>query len=165
MTGSTPRKRGRKQALSATEFDQLLAAGADALTDDLIVERRRRMSRRQAAFYAANGPKADTVCAYKQGTHWAFLDMLTMLESNIDARDFVLRALLERIGRLEAQIGQQRSVIYRGVFDAAEQYEPGSMVTHGGSVWHANEATSDAPGGSSAWTLAVRRGRDGKDAR
>jgi hypothetical protein len=39
------------------------------------------------------------------------------------------------------------------------------MVSWGGSVWHCDEAKGlkpDAP--DSGWTLAVKRGRDGKDA-
>lgn len=54
--------------------------------------------------------------------------------------------------------------IYRGVFRSGE-YEPGDVVTWGGSAWHCEEVTSDKPGevGSKGWTLAVKRGRDGKD--
>lgn len=54
--------------------------------------------------------------------------------------------------------------IYRGVFKDGDAYEPGDMVTFGGSLWHANEATTVKPGdGAKAWTLAAKRGRDGKD--
>lgn len=62
--------------------------------------------------------------------------------------------------------------IYRGVFNEAEteSYEPGDMVTWGGSLWHFNgvdgteQATAAAkPGdGSDAWTLAVKRGDKGR---
>ncbi|MNL68407.1 hypothetical protein D3C87_1931240 [compost metagenome] len=43
------------------------------------------------------------------------------------------------------------------------------MVTFGGSLWHFNGAEdggeASKPGdGSKAWTLAAKRGRDGKDA-
>lgn len=54
--------------------------------------------------------------------------------------------------------------VYRGVFSEGEEYVEGDMVTFGGSLWHANEATSLKPGeGAKAWTLAAKRGRDGKD--
>lgn len=54
--------------------------------------------------------------------------------------------------------------VYRGVFTSDEEYVEGDMVTFGGSLWHANETTKDKPGeGSRAWTLAAKRGRDGKD--
>lgn len=59
--------------------------------------------------------------------------------------------------------------LYRGVFSAGGDYQEGDMVTFGGSLWHFNGAEDGAeagkPGdGSKAWTLAAKRGRDGKDA-
>lgn len=54
--------------------------------------------------------------------------------------------------------------LYRGVFSDGAAYEHGDMVTWAGSLWHCNDATSDKPGeGAKAWTLAAKRGRDGKD--
>ncbi len=55
--------------------------------------------------------------------------------------------------------------IYRGVYQAQRGYDRGDEVTFGGSQWHCNEATADKPGeGSTAWTLSVKRGRDGRSA-
>jgi hypothetical protein len=54
---------------------------------------------------------------------------------------------------------------YRGVWRDGE-YEAGDIVTWAGSLWHANGSTKDKPGdGDTAWTLIVKRGRDGKDLR
>lgn len=53
---------------------------------------------------------------------------------------------------------------YKGVWKDGG-YVPGHMVTWGGNLWHCNTATTDKPGETPSWTLAVRRGRDGKDAR
>jgi len=54
--------------------------------------------------------------------------------------------------------------IYRGVYLEGKTYDRGDCATWGGSEWHANETTTSKPGdGSSAWTLKVKRGRDGKD--
>lgn len=54
--------------------------------------------------------------------------------------------------------------IYRGVFEPDRAYLPGDTVTFGGSMWVCNTATQDRPGeGVKTWTLAVKRGRDGKD--
>lgn len=54
--------------------------------------------------------------------------------------------------------------IYRGVYVEGKQYVRGDMVTWGGSLYHCNEPTGDKPGGTSkAWTLAVKRGADGRD--
>jgi hypothetical protein len=55
-------------------------------------------------------------------------------------------------------------MIYRGVFKNGEGYLPGDTVTWGGSLWHCDDVTTDKPGenGSKGWTLAAKRGRDGK---
>ena len=55
---------------------------------------------------------------------------------------------------------------YRGVFQAAQEYARGDLVTLDGSIHHCNAATTRAkPGnGSTDWTLAVKHGADGKDA-
>jgi hypothetical protein len=55
------------------------------------------------------------------------------------------------------------AVIYRGVYEEGRAYERGDTVTWGGSLWHANEETSVKPADNNkSWTLAVRKGRDGK---
>ena len=57
-------------------------------------------------------------------------------------------------------------MIYRGVFHAGETYRTGDVVTWAGSLWHCNATTDTKPdAGGDAWTLAAKRGRDGKDAR
>lgn len=59
-------------------------------------------------------------------------------------------------------------MIYRGVYSEETTYERGDTVTWGGAMWHCNgaQAEGEALGkpvdGSKAWTLAVKRGRDGK---
>ncbi|WP_395066183.1 hypothetical protein [Paraburkholderia silvatlantica] len=60
-------------------------------------------------------------------------------------------------------------MIYRGVYEYGRRYEAGDVVTFGGSVWHCNVATGAKPDEHTVdpvkpWTLAVKRGRDGKDA-
>ena len=54
-------------------------------------------------------------------------------------------------------------VLYRGVFTEGSTYARGDAVTWGGSVWIANETTTDKPESSKAWRLAVKRGRDGRE--
>ncbi|BAO90691.1 hypothetical protein [Caballeronia cordobensis] len=57
-------------------------------------------------------------------------------------------------------------MIYRGVYQAGETYRAGDVVTWAGSLWHCNATTDSKPdAGGDAWTLAAKRGRDGKDAR
>lgn len=53
-----------------------------------------------------------------------------------------------------------------GVYQTQEKYEKGDGVTFGGSFWLAQvDEPTDKPGTSEQWRLAVKRGRDGKDAR
>lgn len=56
------------------------------------------------------------------------------------------------------------TMIYRGTFNEGRSYAQGDTVTWAGSLWHCNEETAEKPGeGAKAWTLAAKRGRDGKD--
>lgn len=57
-------------------------------------------------------------------------------------------------------------MIYRGVFKDGQAYCRGDTVTWGGSLWHCDvDQTTDKPDGAEKhWTLATKRGRDGKDA-
>jgi integrin beta 3 len=56
------------------------------------------------------------------------------------------------------------AMVYRGVYEQDRTYRPGDTVTFGGSAWVANTQTAAKPGeAEKAWTLAVKRGRDGKD--
>lgn len=78
-------------------------------------------------------------------------------------RGFTMRTIgtngqiVERSVRLPA-------MIYRGVLRDGESYEQGDTVTWGGSLWHCNEPTAEKPlEGGKAWTLAAKRGRDGKE--
>lgn len=59
------------------------------------------------------------------------------------------------------------SIIDRGIYKAAGDYEKGDAVTHGGCLWIAQQdAPEGAPGmGGKGWRLAVKKGRDGKDLR
>lgn len=55
-------------------------------------------------------------------------------------------------------------VLDRGVYKAGQEYAKGDAVTWGGSLWIAQKETSAKPEGGD-WRLAVKRGRDGKDAK
>ena len=56
--------------------------------------------------------------------------------------------------------------VYKGVYREGEPYEANDTATWAGSVWVCNkDATTDKPGTSDDWTLAVKAGRAGKDLR
>ena len=85
-------------------------------------------------------------------------------------RDYVAEAiapLVERLNVVEAWVieFERKGVAYRGVWQASQDYRRGDLVTLNGSIWHANVETRAKPGAGSDWTLAVKAGRDGKDAR
>ena len=56
-------------------------------------------------------------------------------------------------------------MIDRGVYSDGEKYLHCDVVTHNGSMFIAQRDTTDRPETSDAWRLAVKRGRDGKDAK
>lgn len=57
------------------------------------------------------------------------------------------------------------AMIYRGVYKEGAEYERGDCVTWGGSLWHCDvDQTAEKPDSQAKhWTLATKRGRDGKD--
>jgi hypothetical protein len=80
----------------------------------------------------------------------------------LEARLIALKPLEARVTALEKAV-QARS--YQGTWDAGRTYEPENTCTLGGNLWIARRVTFDRPGTSDAWQLAVKRGRNGKDAR
>lgn len=64
-----------------------------------------------------------------------------------------MEALSDRIAGIES-----KGVEYLGVWQAAASYKRGNLVTHGGSIWHANEDTRAKPGDGKTWTLACKGG-------
>ncbi len=55
----------------------------------------------------------------------------------------------------------------RGVYTQLRAYEAGDVVSYGGNIWIAQEATSAVPGrpgaAARAWRLSVKAGRDGRE--
>lgn len=81
-----------------------------------------------------------------------------------------LRTLSIRLTHTDGEVVEQTlrspSLIYREVYRDGVPYEGGDAVTFGGSLWVALRATTSKPGeGSPDWRLAVKKGRDGRDAK
>lgn len=111
------------------------------------------------------GRSRNHACTYSQKTHDQIQGQISSLYNELVMTQAVLYAFLElafeRIGQLECG-----GMHYRGVWRDSEEYPKGSVVSHQGGCWHANKLTSARPGTDpDGWTLMVRRGRDGKDAR
>jgi HK97 family phage prohead protease len=70
---------------------------------------------------------------------------------------------IARIADLERRLEEQGRA-YKGVWRPGT-YAAGCFVTHAGSMWHADKSTDFKPGEGGGWTLAVKSGRDGKDAK
>ncbi len=86
--------------------------------------------------------------------------------------DFDIEPLDERTIKMGFTYGEVKhsfelaipALIYRGVWREVETYQRGDLCTWGGNIWHCdNDGCATKPDGG-AWTLAVKRGRDGKDA-
>ncbi|RAI00141.1 hypothetical protein DLJ53_20745 [Acuticoccus sediminis] len=77
--------------------------------------------------------------------------------------------LAGKIAVLEARVAasEAKGLAYRGVHQKAADYSRGDAVTASGSLWIAltDIRSGEAPGASNNWQLAVKAGRDGKDAR
>ena len=111
------------------------------------------------------GPPGPAGPAGRDGLDGFTLDELTATQ---DAEDERLITLAYRRGDETKTIGVLRlsTPRYCGVYDEHKSYAAGDQVTYRGSQWHCHTATSARPGdGATGWTLAVKCGRDGKDAR
>lgn len=71
-----------------------------------------------------------------------------------------------RLSEIERRLSEP-TLAYAGVHQRALGYRRGQAVTHKGCLYIALSAAEpgDMPGESAAWQMAVRAGRDGKDAR
>jgi hypothetical protein len=70
--------------------------------------------------------------------------------------------LIERIKELE----QRPQLQYEGVWMSSKSYAAGACVTHDGCLFIAKSASvSVRPGHGGCWQMAVKSGRDGRDAR
>jgi hypothetical protein len=72
----------------------------------------------------------------------------------------MLKVLTARVEATERRFEEQGRA-YKGIWKPGH-YSAGSFVTHGGSMWHADTATSFKPGEGGGWTLAVKKGADAK---
>jgi hypothetical protein len=91
--------------------------------------------------------------------------LIGAIGSEIAERDRRIEALERRIEQLEKQIEKIERRKYVGVWKDTGKYYEGQFCTHDNSMWHCNcDGTEQRPGTGPDWTLAIKRGRDGKDA-
>lgn len=79
--------------------------------------------------------------------------------------------LANRINAMEARLNgledRPPSMHYEGIWSGLVNYRKGAVVTHGGSMWHANKPSfNQRPGNGDVaaeyWVLAVKHGQDGR---
>lgn len=103
-----------------------------------------------------------------QSTVVFFLTLIFADEKMTDAVHRMLDAArAERFAAIERRLAElERSPLrYDGPHETGKSYTRGTFVTARGSLWHCDTDTAERPGESDAWTLAVKRGQDGRGAR
>ena len=86
------------------------------------------------------------------------------LEMAKEIKNYVRRAMAPLEKRI-AELESRPQVKYQSVYRPGATYSEGALVTRDGSIFHCNRTTKATPGdGNQDWTLAVKRGRDAKDA-
>lgn len=78
-----------------------------------------------------------------------------------DARSFIVRSRITG-GQATEQKFSLPVLIYRGIYSEGK-YAQGDVVTWGGSAWHCQQDTTEAPGKGGDWKLMVKEGQRGKD--
>jgi hypothetical protein len=152
-----------KLEMKAAETAPILGAIADLTKDAGAIRERIAAVEVRAQIPGPPGSPGKDGKDGKDGVDGLGFDELAMDQK--DDRSITVKAV--RGDRIK-EIGTARFPvqIQRGVYVEGKSYELGDLVTWGGSQWHANEETTSKPGdGSKAWTLVVKRGRDGKDGR
>ena len=82
--------------------------------------------------------------------------------------EFILQGIMPPIREyIDEQIAAHtKAMRYRGIFQHAEHYQRNNCVTYDGCLFIATRDDPGQPGKpDSGWQLAVKRGRDGADAR
>ena len=151
----------------------------DELKAKLAADRPDRIARKHKHwndFDAGRGVKSDataSVALLNQRLAGALVDESTtmirlmaaskyeMLDAIAECLAKAIGPLMKRVSTLEAQIEQRK---YVGVWDQGTAYLQHNMVSYDGSVWFAKANTGSKPGTDGTWQLAVKKGRNGRDA-
>jgi hypothetical protein len=93
-------------------------------------------------------------------------EIADLIRHHVAAATKPLRERIEMLERrtIEAE-SQAAEFRYRGVWQPGEQYRRNNFCTFDASVWVCLRDTEGKPGQCLDWQLAVKKGRDGKDAK
>lgn len=156
-----------------TLIDELWLFGKQHNSEDMLREAVGGMASRPEGFVMytttqSNEPPAGLWRAYEKTHGMRGWECLVDGVAGIDIQQSELRCFTLTVNRTsgasETKSFDVPVMIYQGVFKSGQEYLPGDTVTWGGSLWHCDEQTQDKPGeaGSKGWTLAAKRGRDGR---
>jgi hypothetical protein len=166
---TTPEARSRRATTSADRIDMIATSASvtdlDAFLDEHEANVRAMVTKLWSIY---GGEKGDRVVQYTQKHHSTLLSILGHHDGVIMLLTRALADSLHRLKTLEAEEKKSKAapLPYQGVWKQGQEYLPGQFVTFAGSVWHCNKKTMARPGDDhAAYTLAVKSGRDGKDAR
>ncbi len=96
----------------------------------------------------------DDMASKATGSQVLFLGQIAgLLANHVVSAEHQVELLSRRVAELEAG-----RLIYLGPHESGRTYERGSVVTHGGSMWHCDLGTDTRPPGD-CWTLAVKGAR------
>jgi hypothetical protein len=85
------------------------------------------------------------------------------------ANDFELfgKCMRDALAPLQKRIEELENSPFKfiGAWSEGMEVVAGNFVSYGGSMWHCNEATKAKPGTGPEFTLAVKRGAEGRSAK
>lgn len=147
--------------------------GRDALELDVIeIDPKKSYARGTVASYAGGLIKAERRTSPINGrlsdAGWRVI-LRGVAQTELVERDD-RRTLAVRLTHTDGEVVEHeirsQAIIYREIYQEGTEYVGGDAVTWAGSLWIALRATASKPGdGSPDWRLAVKKGRDGRDAK
>jgi HK97 family phage prohead protease len=107
------------------------------------------------------GISSQSVLAAQHGLILTLADQIQRLGLVVEGSQQQHAAVVKIHNNLHRSLKAHKALQYKGVFNPGATYEHGNFVSHQGSLWHCDAATTtDKPGENNThWTLAVKRGR------
>lgn len=138
-----------RQIFNDKTYRALNAKEAGALARDFVAEAFSTLATSAAAQAVLAATMTTVMRDLRTDYEWKYLTFVRV------------KALEAHVAELEAR----PALKYVGTWSSERQCNEGELVTHDGSIFYCKQTTRDRPGTSSAFQLAVKRGRDGRDAR
>jgi hypothetical protein len=121
--------------------------------------------------WSSEDAAAEAAADYRVKEVAALHQRVAALERGVRPGGPLCRAIGEAVGKLTGQVQhelakrikqlEERQLTFKGVHEPGQHYTLGSLVVKSGGLWCCTTPTSDTPGKSSSWTLAVKSGTVG----